>query len=273
MTTSFEISWYGSHQGEEPPISGTKGSGTIFFCRCNLKCVYCQNWQISQKPVNCKKITQDGLVGIFFKLQDDGCHNINLVTPTIWSVQLIEVLKKAKNKGLIIPIVWNSNAYEQAEILKKLEGLVDIYLPDYKYSYDNLAIKYSNAPDYSQIAKEAIKEMYRQVGNLRVDKKGIGERGLIIRHLILPKQLENTRKCLEFIRSISKNVYLSLMTQYNPLYKASEYPEINRSLSEKEFKTVQKWVEDLNFENGWIQEFDKTVNCLVPDFTKDKPFQ
>lgn len=272
MKISFEISWFGSHFGEEPPISGTKGTGTIFFGHCNLHCVYCQNWQISQKAISFKKVTQNELFGIFFKLQEKGCHNINLVTPTIWSVQLIEVLKKARKIGLKIPVVWNSNSYEQIETLKKLEGLVDIYLPDYKYSDDSLAAKYSSAPGYSEIAKKAIIEMQRQVGDLVIDKKGIAQKGLIVRHLALPNHLKNTRKCLEFIRSISENIHLSLMTQYNPLFKAKNFSEINRSLTNKEYKEVKKIVSDLDFKNGWVQEFNQSVECFVPDFTRRLPF-
>jgi putative pyruvate formate lyase activating enzyme len=272
MTNYFDIAWYGSHFGEEPPISGTKGSGTIFFCHCNLHCVYCQNWQISQERLGCKKVSEEELVDIILELQKQGFHNINLVTPTIWSLQLIEVLKKAKDRGLRIPIVWNSNAYEKTEILKRLEGLVDIYLPDYKYSDDKLAEKYSKASDYPEIAKEAILEMQGQVGDLRVGEGGVGEKGLIIRHLILPNNLENTRKCLKFIRSISDNIHLSLMTQFNPLFKSRNFPVINRSLNKSEFEKVNQIIDDLNFKNGWIQEFGESDKCFIPDFTKENPF-
>ncbi|PIU03167.1 radical SAM protein [Candidatus Shapirobacteria bacterium CG08_land_8_20_14_0_20_39_18] len=272
MNTSFEISWYGSHSGEEPPISGTKGSGTIFFCGCNLHCVYCQNWQISQQHIRCKKVNDEELIKIILELQEQGLNNINLVTPTIWSVQLIEVLKKAKQKGLKIPVVWNSNAYEKVEILKRLEGLVDVYLPDYKYTDDYLAKKYSGISNYSEVAQLAIKEMYRQVGDLRVDKGNRGNRGMIVRHLVLPSHLENTKKCLEFIRLISDNIHLSLMTQYGPLYKAKDYPEINRTLNKKEDEVVRKLIKDLEFKNGWTQEFGKSVKCFNPDFSLEFPF-
>lgn len=272
MSTSIEISWFGSHFGEEPPVSGIRGSGTIFFGHCNLHCVFCQNWQISQGLIDCQKISSDKLVSIFLELQEKGCHNINLVTPTIWSVHLISAIKEAKKKGLAIPIVWNSNGYEKVETLKKLEGLIDIYLPDYKYADDDLGAKYSAVPAYSETAQKAILEMFRQVGDLVIDKNGIAQKGLIIRHLVLPSNLENTKKCLEFIRSISENIHLSLMTQYNPLYRAPDFPEINRSLNKKEFDKISKMMEELKFKNGWIQEFDGAVKCFNPDFSHDYPF-
>lgn len=273
----MRISWYGKHFGEEPPISGKNGSGTIFFCGCNLKCVFCQNWQISQPsfvlpPAGLRKgkenkrrykeYSTDELIGIMLQLQKLGCHNVNLVSPTIWSGQLIEVLKRAKQKGLKIPVVWNSNGYEKTEILKELEGLIDIYLPDYKYSDEKLAIKYSSAPNYPRVAQKAILEMFRQVGI----------KGLIIRHLILPGQIKNAIECLKFIRSISSKIQLSLMTQYNPSFKAKDFPEINRTLTKEEYAEVLAAVNELGFENGWIQEFGESVKCFTPNFNKKNPF-
>lgn len=276
----FEISWFGPHFGEEPPITGKNGSGTIFFYRCNLRCVFCQNWQISQFPYvspvaglrRDKGKSTDEVLKIFFELEKKGCHNINLVSPTMWAEGLKEILYRAKNQGLKIPILWNSNAYETARILGKLRGMVDIYLPDYKYADDDLATKYSNAPGYSRVAREAILEMQRQVGDLMVDKNDVAKKGLIVRHLVLPGYLENTKKCLEFIRSISENVHLSLMSQYNPAYKAKEFPEINRTLTKEEYEKVLGMVEDLKFEDGWIQEFGRSAKCLNPDFRQENPF-
>ncbi len=258
----MKISWYGKHFGEEPPISGENGSGTIFFCGCNLKCVFCQNWQISQENISCETVGEVELIRIILNLQDQGCKNINFVSPTIWAGQLIEVLKKAKQKGLKIPVVWNSNGYEKSEILKELKGLVNIYLPDYKYGEEKLAIKYSSAPDYPEIAKKAILEMFRQVGI----------KGLIIRHLILPGQIKNTIECLKFIRSISPKIHLSLMTQYNPSFRARDFPEINRTLTKEEYNEVLAAVRGLGFDNGWIQEFGESVKCFTPDFNKKNPF-
>ncbi|PIV00358.1 radical SAM protein [Candidatus Shapirobacteria bacterium CG03_land_8_20_14_0_80_40_19] len=258
----MRISWYGKYFGEEPPISGQGGSGTIFFCGCNLKCVFCQNWQISQGNTSCETVSEAELLKIIFNLHNQGAGNINLVSPTIWAKQLIEVLKKAKQNGLKIPVVWNSNGYEKTEILKKLEGLIDIYLPDCKYSDEKLAIKYSSAPEYPKIAQKAILEMFRQVG----------VKGLIVRHLILPRQIKNSIECLKFIRSISPKIYLSLMTQYNPTYKAKYFPEINRKLNRQEYNKVLRAVKELRFENGWIQKFGESADLLMPDFSKKNPF-
>ncbi len=285
--SNFEISWFGPHFGEEPPISGTQGSGTIFFCRCNLKCVFCQNWQISQPSyassagrlrkgkgkVISQEVSQGKILEIMFELQEKGCHNINLVSPTIWASRLKEVIKQAKKEGLKIPVLWNSNAYETVRSLEKLEGLVDIYLPDYKYSQEEPASKYSHCPGYPKLAKEAIWEMQRQVGDLVVDENGIAQKGLIVRHLILPGLVENSKKCLDFIRSISDSVHLSLMSQYNPTYRTREFPEINRTLKKAEFEEIKACVKKLGFKYGWIQEFGGAVKCLNPDFTKEKPFQ
>jgi putative pyruvate formate lyase activating enzyme len=270
--SNFEISWVGPHFGEEPPVSGTKGSGTIFFCRCNLKCVFCQNWQISQERISCRAVDGAELSEMMLILQEKGCHNINLVSPTIWATKLREVLKTAKKKGLKIPVLWNSNAYETVKSLAKLEGLVDIYLPDYKYSQGEPAVKYSNCPGYPKIASAAILEMQRQVGNLEVDGSGIAKKGLIVRHLILPGLVENSKKCLDFIRSVSDKVHLSLMSQYNPTYRAREFPEINRTLKKAEFEEIKAYVKKLGFEYGWIQEFGGAVECLNPDFCQENPF-
>lgn len=269
----IEISWYGLHFGEEPPISGIRGSGTIFFCHCNLKCVFCQNWQISQVCCGCKKCSEKEILEIMFELQRKGAHNINLVTPTIWSYWLKKIIFKAKKKGLKIPILWNSNAYEKVEILKEFEGLVDIYLPDYKYDIEKLAIKYSLAPNYPKIARQAILEMQRQVGDLEVDENGIAKKGLIVRHLILPNAMENTKGCLRFISSISPKVHLSLMSQYNPLYKACEFGEINRPINKEEFEAAEKLVKGFGINYGWIQEFGGAVKKLTPDFNKKDPFK
>lgn len=272
----FEISWVGKHFGEEPAISGSiksGGSGAIFFCRCNLKCVYCQNWQISHKAISCKTVSEAELLSIFFQLQDQGASNINLVSPTIWASKLRGAIRQAKERGLAIPIVWNSNAYETVASLKRLDDLVDIYLPDYKYASEAIAVKYSNAPGYPKIAAEAIAEMHRQVGDLKTSEQGIAQKGLIIRHLVLPGQLDNTRKCLEFIRSISERVHLSLMSQYNPNYRAGEFPEINRFLTRNEHDQVLKMVEEFDFKFGWIQEFGESAKCLNPDFRQEKPFK
>lgn len=268
----IEISWYGKHSGEEPVISGKNASGTIFFCRCNLKCVFCQNWQISQEAIGCNKCSLDEVVKIVFDLEKEGVNNINLVSPTVWALPIKEVLLKSRERGLKIPVVWNSNGYEDIRVLKELEGLADIYLPDYKYADEKLAVKYSSAPDYPQIAREAILEMYRQVGDLVIEAKGSAKSGLLVRHLIIPGNLENSKKCLEFIRSVSEDIHLSLMSQYNPMYKARDFPEISRTITKGEYNEIVKIVDELDFKNGWIQEFDQSVKYYNPDFNKENPF-
>jgi len=209
---------------------------------------------------------------MMLKLQEEGALNINLVSPTVWSYWLKKVIITAKKKGLKIPIVWNTNGYEKTETLKELEGLVDIYLPDYKYDNEKLAIKYSSAPGYPEVARKAILEMQRHVGDLQIDQEGKAIRGLIVRHLILPGQIENTKNCLRFIKTISDRVHLSLMTQYNPLYRAREFAEINRPISKQEFEAANKLVEGLGIKYGWVQEFGGAVKCFSPDFEKENPF-
>jgi len=272
----MRIVWHGKHFGEEPPISGKNGSGTIFFSGCNLHCVYCQNWQISQGSISGKEISIKELSSIFLELQKSGCHNINLVSPTIWIDNIVKTIEESKKNGLIIPIVWNSNAYEKVEIIKKLDGLIDIYLPDYKYSTESLGQKYSNVKNYPEIAQEAILEMLWQVGDFRDKEEGSEEkrrtRGLIVRHLILPGEIDNSINCLKFIRSISPNIHLSLMSQYYPLYKANNFTEINRVLTKEEYEKVSKTVDDLDFKNGWIQEFEEAPSLFNPDFSKENPF-
>ncbi len=229
------------HHWEEPFISGTRGSGTVFFTGCNLKCVFCQNYEISQYDFG-KPLTIEELAQVFLKLQKQGAHNINLVTPTIHAFQIKEAILLAKKEGLKIPIVYNTNAYENVETLKALEGLIDIYLPDLKYYDDHLAKKYSKAPHYFEYATKAILEMYRQVGMPKFDKKGILKKGLVIRHLILPGCVEDTKKNLLWIKNnLPKKIYVSLMSQYTPYYKAENYPEINRKITPKEYKEAIKF--------------------------------
>ncbi|MCX6796309.1 MAG: radical SAM protein [Candidatus Falkowbacteria bacterium] len=262
------------HFGEEPPFVGNKGAGTIFFTGCNLRCVYCQNYQISQQGIG-KNYSLNDLVEIMLKLQERGALNIDLVTPTIWYKTIKQAIIEAKTKGLNIPILWNSNAYEEDEILKTLEGLVDIYLPDFKYGNDELGFKYSGAKNYSQKAKAAIKEMLKQVGPLKLSKDEIAQKGVLIRHLILPNNIENSFLVLDILKEIEKetglNLYLSLMTQYEPTNKAKDLPEINRNITQEEFKTVYDYFQKSGFHHGWVQEMGSN-DTLMPDFTKDNPF-
>ncbi|MCX6760837.1 MAG: radical SAM protein, partial [Candidatus Nealsonbacteria bacterium] len=210
-------------------------------------------------------------VKIMLDLQKEGDLNIDLVTPTTWFRQIKEAVIEAKKQGLGIPIVWNTNAYDGAKIIREVEGLVDIYLPDFKYGDDDLALKYSGVKNYVQIAKESIKEMFGQVGNLILSQDGIAKRGVIVRHLILPNNIGNSFKALEHIKETDKDIYVYLMTQYEPVYMAKDFPEINRNITKKEFERVFDYLVKLGLENGWVQELE-SHSYLLPDFTKDNPF-
>jgi len=274
----IKIAWYGKHFGEEPPLIGRAcvsssrekryGAGTIFFSSCNLRCVFCQNYQISQEKLG-REYSIPELANIMIKLQNQGALNIDLVTPTLWWQFLKEAMILARGLGLTIPIVWNSNAYESLQIIRAMDGLVDIYLPDFKYMDDKLAVKYSNAPRYSKLAEEAIKEMFLQVGKLK-EKNNIAQKGLIIRHLIIPGNIDNSFSVLEKIASIDKNIHLSLMSQYYPVYNANKFPEINRRLTENEIRAVEIKRMELGLENGWTQEAD-SGDIFLPDFRKENP--
>jgi len=258
----MKISWFGKHFGEEPLISGSLGSGTIFFTGCNLHCCFCQNWQISQEWLG-KDYTVLELVDIMFNLEKQGVLNINLISPTIWVKEIKEALILAKERGLAIPVVYNTGGYDRLEDLKSLKGLVDVYLPDFKYADDKLGEKYSKCLKYSEIAKDNILEMLKQVG----------EENVIIRHLVLPDNFENTSEALKTIRSFSPNICLSLMTQYTPSYKACNYSEINCKVSKEEYDKVMKLVEELDFQNGYFQPWEENAcDELVPDFRKENPF-
>jgi putative pyruvate formate lyase activating enzyme len=269
--TETIISSFGSHHGEEPPISGLKGAGAIFFTNCNLRCVFCQNYQISQQGQG-HPVTTSELADIMLSLQEQGCHNINLVSPTHFVPQILSALALAIPRGLKIPIVYNTNGYDALETLKLLDGIVDIYLPDIKYADDKYAKEYSGVNDYVKHNRLAIKEMYRQVGNLTTDKSGIAQKGLLIRHLVLPNRLSGTFDCLDFIASeISKDAFISLMSQYHPSHKANKYPLINRRLKQSEYQEVIEYAEKLGLENCYIQELISSDDFL-PDFQKENPF-
>jgi len=269
---TIKIALWGKHFGEEPPLIGNKeqGAGGIFFTGCNLHCVFCQNYQISQEGFFKKECTSEELAEIILGLEKQGAVNIDLVTPTIWFAQIKSAIVLAKKKGLKIPIVWNSNACEAAALLRQMEGLVDIYLPDFKYGDEEAAIKYSQASNYPEIAEKAIKEMLRQVGYLK-EENGIAKKGLIVRHLVLPNNLENSFAVLKILAGIDKKIHLSLLNQYYPAYKAEDFPEINRQLTEEEFARVHDFALALGFENGWVQT-EKSAEAFLPDFRKENPF-
>ena len=263
-TDKIKIALYSVHNFEEPCISGEKGSGTIFFSNCNMNCIYCQNYEISQLGKG-KEISIEELSQIMLEQQEKGVENINLVTPTSYAIQIIEAIKIAKKRGLKIPIVYNTNGYESVETLKLLEGYIDIYLPDLKYYDNELGKKYSKVNDYFKIATEAIKEMYRQVGQPILDENGIMRKGLMIRHLILPNNVENSKYILKWIKeNIDNNVYVSIMAQYFPTYKAKETEDLNRKLTKKEYEEVENYLYDLNLENGYIQELGEHEEEYVP---------
>ena len=263
-TDKVKIALYSIHNFEEPCISGTKGSGTIFFSNCNMNCIYCQNYEISQLGKG-KEITIQELADIMIKQQEKGVENINLVTPTSYTLQIIEAIKIAKQKGLKIPIVYNTNGYENVETLKLLEGYVDIYLPDLKYYNDEISKKYSKVDNYFEIATNAIKEMYRQVGQPVLDEEGIMKKGLMIRHLVLPNNIENSKNVLRWIKeNLDNNIYVSIMAQYFPTYKAKETDDLNRKLTKKEYEEIENYLYDLNLENGYIQELGEHEEEYVP---------
>ena len=263
-TDKIKIALYSIHNFEEPCISGKKGSGTIFFSNCNMNCVFCQNYEISQLGSG-KEITIEELANVMIKQQERNVQNINLVTPTSYALHIVEAIKIARKKGLEIPIVYNTNGYESVETLKLLEGYVDIYLPDLKYYYDDLAKKYSKVDNYFEIATKAIQEMYRQVGAPVLDENGVMKKGLMIRHLILPNEVQNSKKVLKWIKeNIDSNVYVSIMAQYFPTYKAKEIPEIARKITKEEYEKVENYLYELDLENGYIQELGEHEEEYVP---------
>ena len=257
---------YSLHNFEEPCISGKEGSGTVFFSNCNLNCIYCQNYKISQEEKG-YEISIGELSDIFLKQQRSGANNINLVTPTMYAYQIIEAIKIAKTKGLNIPIIYNTNGYENVETIKDLAGYIDVYLPDLKYYSNEIAIKYSKAPDYFNIATKAILEMINQVGSPEFDEKGIIKKGVIIRHLVLPGHIQNSKNILKWLKNnVDKEIYISVMAQYFPTYKAKEDKYLNRKLTNREYTEIENYLYMLNIENGYMQDLGKHEEEYVPDF-------
>ena len=261
-----KIARSGLHFYEEPCISGTTGSGTVFFTGCNLKCIYCQNYKVSQEYLG-EEIEIEDLANAFLKLQADGANNINLVTGFMFVPHIIKALDIAKEKGLNLPVVYNSSGYESVETLKMLEGYVDVYLPDLKYYFNELAMDLSGVNNYFENACDAIKEMYRQVGSPVFDENGMIKRGMIIRHLVLPNHILNSKKVLEWIsKNIDKDVYVSVMAQYFPTYKATENEDINRKITEEEYNRVKEYLEEYGIVNGYFQDIEDNEEKYVPDF-------
>ncbi len=267
-TNNVKVALASIHDFEEPPISGNKGSGTIFFSGCNLGCVYCQNYEISH-DMHGKEISIERLAKIMLEQQKRGVHNINLVTPTIYACQIKEAIKLVKQQGLTIPIVYNSSGYESIETLKMLEGHIDIYLPDFKYCDDELSKRYSNVKDYSKHVKAALIEMRRQVKDA-FDTEGVMQTGLIIRHMILPNNVENTKSVIKWIKeNLGEDTIISIMAQYFPTHKASQYNEINRKINGDELKEVEDYLFEQNMVRGYIQELGEHEEEYVPNFNLD----
>ena len=254
------------HNYEEPCISGKNGSGTIFFSNCNLSCIYCQNYKISQLGKG-YELSVEELANIMLEQQEKGVNNINLVTPTMYAYQIIEAIKIARKNGLNIPIVYNTNGYENVKTIQDLNGYIDIYLPDLKYYSNELSKKYSKVDNYFKYTTEAIKEMYRQVGCPVFDENGIIQKGLIIRHLVLPNHLQNSKHVLKWIKeNMPEDTYVSVMAQYFPTYKAKEDDLINRKLTKKEYKEIEEFLYTLDLRNGYMQELGEHEEEYVPDF-------
>ena len=239
------------HFGEEEPLVGWAGSGTIFLSHCSLRCVFCQNYDISHGGEG-HEVSAQELADVMLRLQRLGCHNINFVTPTHYTPQIVEAISIAVEKGLQVPIVYNCGGYESLETIQLLNGIVDIYMPDLKFYSSELSKRYCNAPDYFEVASRAIKEMHLQVGDLRVNRHGLAERGLLIRHLVMPNAVEDSKRVLEFIATeISKDAYVNIMAQYRPCYRAHQYEEIDRPLSIREYREVLEYARKLGLHRGF----------------------
>ena len=269
----IQISHIGLHFGEEPPISGTRGSGTVFFTGCNLRCVFCQNYQISQEfqREHTRTLTVDQLASEMLRLQAAGAHNINFVSTSHMIFQMAEAVRAAKDMGLTIPIVYNTNGYDAVDALRQIRGLVDIYLPDIKYLDNALGRQFSAARNYADVIPDVLREMLAQVGHLEMDENGIAVRGLLVRHLVLPNHLENSRRCLRFLADLSPDIFVSIMSQYSPQHKAHRHPQIDRKLTQAEYDEITEYALDLGLENAFVQELESQEQCL-PDFEQEKPF-
>ncbi len=257
------------HFGEEPPVSGARGSGTVFFSHCSLKCCFCQNYQISRHGIG-RDRTIEELAGMLLGLQDSGCHNISLVSAAHYLPHAVEALFCAARRGLHLPVVYNSNGYEDVRVLHLLEGIVDIYLPDAKYADDDAALRYSSAPDYAAVNRACLDEMLRQVGHLEPDGQGIARRGLIVRHLVLPGGLAGTSQVLSMLRkNFGRHLALSLMCQYTPCFEAEKFENLSRRIMREEYEAAVLLLHELGFEQGWTQELEALDRSFVPDFTRE----
>ena len=266
--SKIKLAYYSLHMWEEPPISGKNGSGTIFFSNCNMKCIYCQNKKISIDGYG-KYISMKKLEEIMLELQKKGAHNINLVTPTHYVPQIASVLQKIKDKSLKIPVVYNTSSYECVGTLMMMRNLVDIYLADLRYYDDDLAIKYSKCRDYFENATMAIDEMYRQVGEIKINDEGMLEKGVVVRVLILPGHVDDSKKIIEYLyKTYGNNIFISIMNQYTPVWKC-KYSNLNRKVTEDEYNDVVNYAIDLGVVNAFVQEGEAADDSFIPKFNKD----
>lgn len=266
-TNSVKVARAALHMWEEPCISGDSGSGAVFFSGCNLRCVYCQNKEISSGKVG-TEVSIERLSEIFINLQNQKAKNINLVTPSHYTKEIVEAVITAREKGLVIPIVYNSSSYEETDTIRSLSGYVDVYLPDCKYYDDALAVKYSNAPGYHEISLKAIDEMLSQTGCAVFDEEGIIKKGVIVRHLILPGCIKDSKKLLRSLwEHFGNNIYYSIMNQYTPMKGiGGKYPELDRKIRSREYDEVLDYALDLGIENGFMQEGDVASESFIPKF-------
>ncbi len=265
-TDKVKVARASLHFWEEPCISGKNGSGTVFFSNCTLKCVFCQNRKISRDGIG-EEITAEKLSDTFLKLQLDGAHNINLVTPTHFVPQIIKALNHAKSKGLNIPIVYNTSGYEKASTIRLLDGYVDIYLPDFKYFSDETAKKYSSAPDYVEFAKESINEMIIQTGRPKFDEHGMMKSGTIVRHMLMPKGLFDSKKVLDYLyKTYKDDIFISIMSQYTPVGDLIDYPELQSKVDYEYYSCLVDYARQLGIKNAFIQGNDTAKESFIPDF-------
>ena len=257
------------HHGEEPPLSGCRGAGTIFFSSCNLKCIYCQNYQISHSQAG-KQVTAEELAGIMLDLEARGCHNVEPVTPTPHLAGIMEALRIARERGLRVPFIFNCGGYERKEILRLIDGRVEIYLPDFKYGLDEAGQSCSGVPDYPRHALSSLLEMVRQVGDALEIEDGVARRGILVRHLVLPGMTDNSLTALKLIREVSPFIPLSLMSQYTPIPAVQRHPLLGRRVTREEYERVVNAALDLGFEELYTQQVDD--RALNPDFAREKPF-
>ncbi len=270
----LKIAHFGPHFGEEPPITGQRGSGNIFFSFCNLRCIFCQNHQISHEGLG-NPVSVEELVSIFFSLKSSGCHNINLVSPTSYVPLIAPAIVEARRRGIGLPFVYNTNGYDDVETLRSIDGLIDIYLPDFKYWSGSIARRLSGVPEnapYPEFAKKAILEMKRQTGDLIIED-GIAKKGIIVRHLVLPGGIAGSKQIFEWIgENLGTSTWIGLMSQYLPLYRHADYPLLGRRIRQDEYDSVVSYLVDSGFENVFVQELE-SAELFVPDFKRDRPFE